>query len=72
MHYRPDFLLTLVPAAANNALAGRLNAAQRAIETLRSLNPSLRISNIDDLIPLRRPEDAARLAEGLRKAGLPE
>jgi tetratricopeptide (TPR) repeat protein len=72
MRYRPDFLLTLVPAAANNALAGRLNAAQRATEALRSLNPSLRISNIEDLIPLRRPEDVARLAEGLRKAGLPE
>jgi tetratricopeptide (TPR) repeat protein len=72
MRYRPDFLLTLVPVAANNALAGRLKAAQKAIEALRSLNPSLRISNVEDLIPLRQPEHLARLAEGLRKAGLPE
>ena len=72
MRYRPDFLLTLVPVAANNALAGRLKAAQKAMEALRSLNPSLRISNVEDLIPLRRPEHLARLAEGLRKAGLPE
>ena len=69
---RPDFLLALVPAAVNNALAGYLSAAQRATTALRRLNPSLRISNIGDLIPLRRPEDLARLAEGLRKAGLPE
>jgi TolB-like protein/tetratricopeptide (TPR) repeat protein len=69
---RPDFLLALVPAAANNALAGHLMAAERATEALRRLNPSLRISNIDDLIPLRRPEDIARLAKGLRTAGLPE
>ncbi len=69
---RPDFLLALVPAAANNALAGHLKTAQRATEALRKLNASLRISNIEDLIPLRRPEDLARLAEGLRKAGLPE
>ena len=39
---------------------------------LRQLDPALRISNLKDLIPLRRPEDLARLAEGLRKAGLPE
>ena len=38
-------------------------------QALRSLNPSLRISNVEDLIPLRRPEHLARLAEGLRKAG---
>jgi TolB-like protein/tetratricopeptide (TPR) repeat protein len=69
---RPDFLLALVPAATNNALAGHLKTAQKATEALRKLNPSLRISNVEDLIPLRRPEDLARLAEGLRKAGLPE
>jgi tetratricopeptide (TPR) repeat protein len=72
LRQRPDFLLALVPAAANNAFAGHLNAAQRATEALRSLNPSVRISNVQDLIPLRRPEDLAKLAEALRKAGLPE
>jgi len=69
---RSDFLLALVPVAASSALAGHLKTAQRATEALRKLNASLRISNIEDLIPLRRPEDLARLAEGLRKAGLPE
>jgi tetratricopeptide (TPR) repeat protein len=69
---RPDFLLSVVAAAASNALAGRLEEAQKAIEHLRNLNPTLRISNLEDLTPFRKPEDLARLEDGLRKAGLPE
>jgi len=69
---RPDLLLLLVPAAASRAFAGNLKTAQKAAEGLRKLNQSLRISNIEDLLPLRRPEDLVRLREGLRKAGLPE
>ena len=34
--------------------------------------PTLRISNLRDQIPYRRPEDLAKFADGLRKAGLPE
>ena len=40
--------------------------------TLRQLNPALRMSNLRDLLPFRQPQDFARWAEGLRKAGLPE
>ncbi|HEX9323961.1 MAG TPA: adenylate/guanylate cyclase domain-containing protein [Xanthobacteraceae bacterium] len=69
---RPNLLLVLVPAAASGALAGHLKTAQKAAESLRTLNPSLRLSNIENLISFRRPEDLARLREGLRKAGLPE
>jgi len=32
----------------------------------------LRVSNLNLLIPFHRPEDFARLTDGLRKAGLPE
>ena len=39
---------------------------------LRQLDPALRVSNLNRLISFRRPEDFARLADGLRKAGLPE
>jgi len=59
-------------AAASNALAGRLENAQEAMARLRQLDPHRRISNLMDQYPMRRPEDLARLAEGLRKAGLPE
>ena len=39
---------------------------------LRQLDPALRLSNLKDLLTLRRPEDFAKWEEGLRKAGLPE
>ena len=59
-------------AAASHALAGRLERAQNAMARLRQLDPALRVSNISDVINLRRPADFARYAEALRKAGLPE
>jgi TolB-like protein len=58
--------------AASSALAGRLDDAHAAIARLRELEPNFRISDLRDRTPLRRPQDLARLADGLRKAGLPE
>jgi tetratricopeptide (TPR) repeat protein len=58
--------------AASNALAGRKEEAARAMERLRQIDPTLRISNLKDRHPIRRPTDLARLADGLRIAGLPE
>jgi hypothetical protein len=69
---KPEFLLPNYIAAASDALAGRLADAKRAMGRVRQLDPSLRTSNLQNLFPLRRPEDLARLAEGLRLAGLPE
>jgi hypothetical protein len=34
--------------------------------------PGLRLANLKDFMPARRPEDFARWSDGLRKAGLPE
>ena len=64
--YHPALLI----AAASNALAGRLEEARNAIARLRQLNPTPHISNLKNQVPLRRPEDLDRYAEGLRKAGL--
>jgi TolB-like protein/DNA-binding winged helix-turn-helix (wHTH) protein len=58
--------------AASRALAGRLEDAHAAIARLRQLEPAFRISDLRDRIPLRRPQDLATLADGLRRAGLPE
>jgi tetratricopeptide (TPR) repeat protein len=68
----PDYHLTLRVFAAANALTGRQADAEKAVTRLRHLDPALRISNLKDRYPLRRPEDLARYAEGLRKAGVPE
>jgi TolB-like protein len=59
-------------AAASAALLGRLADANKYLSLLRQLDPGLRISNLGDRIPLRRPPDRERLADALRKAGLPE
>ena len=67
-----NYVTTLRSAAASNALAGRLAEARKIMARLRELDPTLRVSNLKDWVPLRRPEDLARLQDGLRKAGLPE
>ena len=68
----PSFLLAVSIIAASHALAGRTDEARRAMHHLRQLDPALRISNLEDWLPLRRPEDLATFADGLRRAGLPE
>ena len=69
----PNFLSSMRILAAGHALAGRLDEAQKAIRRLRELDPALRISNLEDVMPpLQRAEDRLRYVEGLRKAGLPE
>ena len=69
---QPNYPLALRVAAVSSALAGRPLDAQKAMTHLRQLDPALRVSNFKDQVPLRRPEDLAKFAEGLRKAGLPE
>ncbi len=68
----PDFHPALRLSAAANALAGRLEEAQRSLKRLRQIDPVLRVSNLKDLTPLCRADDAARYNEGMRKAGLPD
>jgi adenylate cyclase len=70
---QPNHLAPIRILAASHALAGRLDEAQRAMTRLRQLDPTLRISNLEDVLPpFRRAEDRARFVDGLRKAGLPE
>lgn len=68
----PSFLMAVGVVAASHALAGRTDKARLAMDRLRGLDPALRISNLVDWLPIRRPEDLAVFADGLRKAGLPE
>jgi tetratricopeptide (TPR) repeat protein len=69
---QPNYLLAAGVVAASNALAGRQEKAQEAMARLQQLDPTARVSNLKDYIPLRRSEDFANFAEGLRMAGLPE
>jgi Flp pilus assembly protein TadD len=68
----PNLLRVSAFSAASYALCGRMDEARRALQRLRRLDPTLRISNVEDWVVLRRPEDLATFVEGLRSAGLPE
>jgi TolB-like protein len=68
----PTFLLALCISAASNALAGRLEPAQKAMARALERSSDLRASNLGELAPFRRAEDLATFAKALRKAGLPE
>jgi adenylate cyclase len=72
LHEQSDYPAATRILAASKALAGQTGDAQGAMARLRVLDPSLRVSNLGEVYPLRRPEDLAKLAEGLRKAGLPD
>jgi len=68
----PSFLMVVALIAATRALGGRQEDARRAVEEVRKLDPGLRISNVPDWLPIRRPEHLSIFADGLRKAGLAE
>jgi TolB-like protein/DNA-binding winged helix-turn-helix (wHTH) protein/tetratricopeptide (TPR) repeat protein len=72
LHEQPNYPAANRILAASKALAGHLAEAQRAMANLRQLDAALRISNLGEVIPVRRPEHLAKFAEGLRQAGLPE
>jgi len=67
-----SYLVELCVSAASNALAGRLQPARVAMSRVLECNPELNASNLGELLSFRRPEDLAKLARGLRKAGLPD
>src|SRR5262245_61043122 len=62
----------VVSKAASHALAGRTDEARRAMQHLRHLDPTLRICNLTDWLPIRRPQDLAIFSDGLSQAELPE
>ncbi len=66
--YRPVF----VWLAAAAAQSGRDDEARQAAADVLRLQPDFTIAKWLQLLRLARQEDADRLAEGLRKAGLPE
>jgi tetratricopeptide (TPR) repeat protein len=67
-----NYLPAIRDLAAANALAGHHAEAQAAMAQLRKIDPAMRVSSVKEWLPFRRPDDLARLEDGLRKAGLPE
>jgi hypothetical protein len=67
-----NWLPGMIVAAASAALCGRLVEAQSLASRLRSLDPTLRISNLQERLPFSRQDYLAPYEEGLRLAGLPD
>jgi adenylate cyclase len=58
-------------AAASAAAGGRLSEAKSFIEQMRQVDPTRRLSNVEETLgPYRRREDIERYKEALRLAGL--
>jgi TolB-like protein/class 3 adenylate cyclase len=73
LHDNPDHQPGLRIEAASCAMAGRWEQARTAVARLRQVNPTLRVSNLKDVLgPYRHAESFAQYQEGLRRAGLPE
>jgi TolB-like protein len=69
----PKLLPALRIGASADAFAGELAAAQKSVARMLEINPNERVSNLEAIFgPYRRPDDAWRYGEGLRRAGLPE
>ncbi len=66
-----QLLSPLLVLTASLAHLGRLDEARAMVPQLLQVSPSYRVSRIKERAPFRRPEDIARLTEGLRMAGLP-
>ena len=56
--------------AACYARAGRDDEAREVMRQLRQLDPALRLSNLTEWLPFRRPQDLKIFADALRAAGL--
>ncbi len=69
---RPNFVHALRVATITNVLAGRLDEARQLMTRMRTVDPALRISSLRNLLGPYRPEDLERMAEALRKVGVPE
>jgi adenylate cyclase len=68
----PRFIAALRTLAPALALSGDEPGAREVGKKILAIEPRFRVSRFIEWYPLRRKQDLARLAEGLRAAGLPE
>ena len=68
----PNFAFVNGVVAANAALAGRPEVAEKAVARLRQLQPQLRVSDLMEIFPFRQAEHRNKWIEGLLLAGIPE
>ncbi|RWU21145.1 CadC-family transcriptional regulator [Pseudomonas alkylphenolica] len=67
----PHLLPAIAVLTASYALGGQLQRARQMMQRLQAMDPTLRVGNLQQWLPLQRSEDLALFAEGLSLAGLP-
>ncbi len=69
---QPSWFGAYVLLAASAAHLGRTDVAREAVETLLKLVPRFSMNGLERNPMFERPDDAKRLIDGMRLAGLPE
>jgi len=69
---RPAHPVLYIMATASHGLAGAADRGQTTAATLTALVPDLSVAGVEQTFIYVDPADNARLAKGLRQAGLPE
>ena len=70
--HRPNYRWATLASLLAKALAGDIDGAREIMPQIHHLIPDMRMSNLKTIFGPNQPEDIERVAEGLRKAGLPE
>ncbi len=70
MHARPTYQTAIRGAAANHALAGRLDRARKLVARSSALDPALSMQRLNSLIPFRKHDHLGRWMEALHRGGL--
>ena len=68
----PNWIPSVIVAAASAALCGSLTDARALVGQLRTVDPELCLSNLRERLPFQRDEYVAAYRDGLRQAGLPD
>jgi tetratricopeptide (TPR) repeat protein len=71
-HRKPNWRLGNAVLISSLAQLNLLEEAKEAVDNFLENSPNETISNLRKVLPFKRPDDAQRFEEGLRKAGLPE
>lgn len=69
---RPDVTTSLRVLTSAHALAGHIEEAKRAAARMIELEPQVTLWHLRKVAPYRRREDADRVLDGLRLAGISE
>jgi tetratricopeptide (TPR) repeat protein len=71
LRVKPNWLPALRVAIVSNAMRGRAEEAEHALDLYVRIDPDVSVARICECYPLRRDSDRKRLVLGLHKAGVP-